>query len=69
MNTLKKYTNIISSNKSFNYISIDILTQYVTEQGKILPKRVTGLTTKKQKEITKQIKKARILSLMPFINR
>lgn len=69
MNTLKKYTNIISSNKSFNYISIDILTQYVTEQGKILPKRVTGLTTKKQKEITKQIKKARILSLMPFINK
>ena len=69
MNTLKKYTNIISSDKSFNYISIDILTQYVTEQGKILPKRVTGLTTKKQKEITRQIKKARILSLMPFINK
>lgn len=69
MNTLKKYTNTISSNKSFSYISIDILTQYITEQGKILPKRVTGLTTKKQKEITKQIKKARILSLMPFINK
>lgn len=69
MNTLKKYTNIISDNKSFNYISIDILTQYVTEQGKILPKRVTGLTTKKQKAITKQIKKARLLSLMPFINK
>lgn len=69
MNTLKKYTNIISNDKSFNYMDIDILTQYITEQGKILPKRVTGLTTKKQKEITKKIKKARILSLMPFINR
>ena len=69
MNILKKYTNMISSSKSFNYIDVDILTQYVTEQGKILPKRVTGLTTKKQKEITKQIKKARILSLMPFINK
>ena len=69
MNILKKYTNIISSSKSFNYIDVDILIQYVTEQGKILPKRVTGLTTKKQKEITKQIKKARILSLMPFVNK
>lgn len=69
MNTSKKYANIVSNSKSFNYIDIDILTQYVTEQGKILPKRVTGLTTKKQREITKQIKKARILSLMPFVNR
>lgn len=69
MNTLKKYTSISSNSKSFNYIDIDILTQYVTEQGKILPKRVTGLTTKKQKEITRQIKKARLLSLMSFINR
>lgn len=58
-----------SINKSFNYIDIDRLAKYITEQGKILPRRVTGLTTKQQKEVTKQIKRARILSLMPFINR
>lgn len=69
MNTLKKYANITSNSKSFNSINIDILTQYMTEQGKILPRRITGLTTKRQREITKQIKKARVLSLLPFVNR
>ena len=69
MNTQKNYPRINVDNRSFNYIDIDILTQYTTEQGKILPKRITGLTTKKQKEITKQIKRARILSLMPFVGK
>lgn len=68
MNTEKEYIQINKKNKSLNYIDIDILTQYTTEQGKILPRRVTGLTTKKQKEMTKQIKRARILSLVPFVN-
>ena len=58
-----------SNNKSFNYIDTDKLGQYITDQGKILPKRITGLTTKKQKEITRQIKKARLLALMPFVNK
>lgn len=69
MSTEQQYKKINSGNKSFNYIDLDILTQYITEQGKILPKRITGLTTKKQKEITKQIKRARLLSLMPFVNK
>lgn len=71
MNITKEHLNTITSKKKnkFNYIDIDILIQYVTEQGKILPRRITGLTNKKQKKITKQIKKARILSLMPFLNK
>lgn len=69
MNTSKKYYNILQINKTLDYTDIDILTQYITEQGKILPKRITGLSTKQQKKITKNIKRARILSLMPFINK
>ena len=64
-----KYTKKISNSRSFNYIDIDMLTQYMTEQSKILPRRITGLTAKKQRKITKQIKKARILSLIPFVNK
>ena len=63
------YTKKISNSRSFNYIDIDMLTQYMTEQSKILPRRITGLTAKKQRKITKQIKKARILSLIPFVNK
>ena len=61
--------SIHSKGTSLSYMDIDILTQYTTEQGKILPKRGTVLTTKKQRKITKQIKRARILSFMPFINK
>ena len=56
-------------NKNIKYTDIDILSQYITEQGKILPRRVTGLNAKKQKEVTKNIKRARILSLLPFSNK
>ena len=69
MNINKTYTNTISKSTTFNYIDVDILNQYITEQGKILPRRITGLTTKKQREITKLIKRARILSLMHFVNK
>lgn len=52
-----------------DYKDIDLLNQYITDQGKILPKRTTGLTNKQQKKLTKSIKRARILSLLPFINK
>jgi len=62
----KKKSNM---NKPVDYTDIDLLTKYITEQGKILPRRITGLTTKEQKKMTKSIKRARLLSLIPFINK
>ena len=38
-----------------------------SDQGKILPRRVTGLTSKQQKKVTKLIKTARISALLPFV--
>lgn len=49
------------------YKDIKILTNYLSEQGKIFPRRVTGLTSKQQKKITKLIKTARIAALLPFV--
>ena len=49
------------------YKDIKILTNYLSEQGKILPRRVTGLNSKQQKKITKLIKQARIATILPFI--
>lgn len=69
MNTTSKYLTHLPFHKSLDYTDIDLLTQYLTEQGKILPKRITGLSTQHQKQITKNIKRARILSLLPFINK
>ena len=52
---------------SLIYKDIKILTNYLSEQGKILPRRVTGLTSKQQKKVTKLIKTARIAALLPFV--
>ena len=52
-----------------DYKDVELLSKFLTEQGKILPRRVTGLTTKQQTRLTKAVKKARILALLPFINR
>lgn len=49
------------------YKDIKILTNYLSDQGKILPRRVTGLTSKQQKKVTKLIKTARIAALLPFV--
>ena len=49
------------------YKDIKVLTNYISEQGKILPRRVTGLTSKQQKKVAKLIKTARIAALLPFV--
>lgn len=50
-----------------NYKDTKTLSHFISEQGKILPRRLTGLNSKQQKRITKLIKKARIAALLPFI--
>lgn len=50
-----------------NARNIDKLKQFITEQGKIIPRRMTGLTTKQQRQVKKHIKQARILGLLPFV--
>jgi small subunit ribosomal protein S18 len=55
--------------ESIDYKDVELLSKFLTEQGKLLPRRLTGLTTKQQTKITKAVKRARILSLLPFVNR
>lgn len=69
MAVYKKRISPIKPTESVDYKDIDLLRKFITEQGKILPKRSTGLTSKQQKKLTKAIKQARILSLLPFLNR
>jgi small subunit ribosomal protein S18 len=59
----------IKINDVIDYKDVELLSKFLTEQGKILPRRVTGLTTKQQTRITKAVKRARILSLLPFVTR
>jgi len=51
-----------------NYKNIKLLQKYVTDTGKMLPSRITSMSYSKQKELSSEIKKARILALLPFTN-
>jgi small subunit ribosomal protein S18 len=44
------------------------LQRFVTEQGKIIPKRITGTCAKHQRQLTSAIKRARHLALLPFVS-
>ena len=54
-------------NKMIDYKDIELLKLFITEQGKILPRRATGVTVQQQRQIAKAIKRARLLSLLPFV--
>ena len=49
-----------------DYKDVETLKKYVSERGKILPRRITGTCTMHQREVTKAIKRARIVALLPF---
>ena len=52
-----------------DYKDTKLLSRYITEKGKIIPSRITGVSRKKQKELAKAIKRARFLSLLSFTNK
>lgn len=49
-----------------NYKNTDLLRKFVTERGKILPSRISGNSSKVQRVLSAEIKKARIMALLPF---
>lgn len=59
---------MLSLDQKIDYKDIDLLKLFVTEQGKILPRRATGVTVQQQRQLTKAIKRARTLSLLPFVS-
>ena len=52
--------------EAIDYKDVDKLKKYVTERGKILPKRITGTCAVHQREVTRAIKRARIVALLPY---
>ena len=54
---------------NIDYKDIKLLNRYITEKGKIIPSRITGVSRKKQKELSRAIKRARFLSLMSYTNK
>ena len=63
----KQKLSPIGLNQKIDYKDIKLLSLFITDQGKILPRRATGVTVQQQRKLSKAIKRARILSLLPFV--
>ena len=63
----KKVCRFCANKAKIDYKDADALRRYMTERGKILPRRITGTCAKHQREIAKAIKRARSISLLPFV--
>ncbi|MFC0273078.1 30S ribosomal protein S18 [Metabacillus herbersteinensis] len=50
-----------------DYKDIDLLKKFVSERGKILPRRVTGTSAKYQRKLTVAIKRSRTMALLPYV--
>ena len=64
----KKYCRFKKYNiKYIDYKSVDFLMKFINEQGKILPRRITGNSLKYQKKVACAVKRARQLALLPYV--
>ena len=50
-----------------DYKDVELLTRFIATNGRILPRRITGLCAKHQKMVANAIKRARIVALLPFV--
>lgn len=50
-----------------DYKDVKMLSRYISEKGKIIPSRITAVSAKKQRELSKAIKRARYLALIPYV--
>lgn len=66
MKTSKKVKRVIDS--YIDYKDSKQLQKFLTDQGKIIPRRITGLTAKQHRELVTAIKRARHLAILPFVS-
>jgi len=52
---------------TIDYKDDKLLRKFLAENGKIIPRRITGISAKTQRKLTRAIKRARIMALLPFV--
>ena len=65
----KKVCRFCTQKVVMDYKNAEVLRRFVTESGKILPRRITGTCAKHQRQLAREIKRARVIALLPFMKR
>ncbi|MDR1506898.1 MAG: 30S ribosomal protein S18 [Treponema sp.] len=63
----KKVCRFCTQKLKIDYKDSDMLRKFITERGKILPRRITGTCAKHQRALALAIKRARIIAILPFV--
>jgi small subunit ribosomal protein S18 len=63
----KKVCKFCTQKLKIDYKDADVLRRFITDRGKILPRRITGTCAKHQRALAAAIKRARIIALLPFV--
>ncbi|MEE8827009.1 MAG: 30S ribosomal protein S18 [Eubacteriales bacterium] len=63
----KKVCVFCGKDSEISYKDVNKLKRYISERGKILPRRITGNCAKHQRELTTAIKRARHLAILPYV--
>ena len=63
----KKKLSPIKPGESIDYKDVDLLKKFITDRGKILPRRITGNSLKWLRRVSQSIKRARLIGLLPYV--
>ena len=65
----RKKSSPLNAGELVDYKDVRKLQRFLTERGKVLPRRATGLTAKQQRQVARAIKRARQIALLPYVKR
>lgn len=61
----RRVSKYLEGVKTFDYKDHELLRKFMTERGKIMPRRITGATAKQQRQLRGAIRRARVMGLLP----
>ena len=62
----RKFARLSEDGSEIDYKDLDLLRQFITETGKIVPSRITGTSARHQRLLAQEVKRARYLALLPY---
>jgi small subunit ribosomal protein S18 len=65
----RRKSSPLQPGETVDYKDVRKIQRFLTERGKILPRRATGLTAKQQRQVANAIKRARQIALIPYVKR